>query len=989
MTATPRRAHCYLAVLLSLCLSTVVPTVSADSADAAVARITYSRQGFWIDGVSGKPDMNLVAGQRVSTGPGGRALTRMTFADSATAVLVANTEIALSRGQLDLIRGSVSLVAVKDSTVLHTVAASAGAVDLRGASLKIAVADAHTLTVAPSAGVPHVRLPRLHKMANHSVTVAVTGGALECVSTPPLRAVTLRSPTAATTVTLGADCELTLAQGTAIRLTADRKAGVVSVEVAAGALTAAGKTHAAGANAVALSWTPRPWPGAADTAVIAAADTAVIAAAAPPPATLPTAHAWQRSLRDYIAGLAPADVEHGVAEPITEVPPADAEQSYRLWLLARGAQPVIGTKRGQPGVNVPPRLFMLAAIEGDTAIRVPPVWTAPLAWLAGWDNPGNPYHGSAALQRRVLICNAVHMIMLDHQLETAPEKGGNRTDWFAPQLIQFSYGWRQVRAAAPAAVQQAYETGLLKMAERVLDWGIKGEETNLDAFAAIALWYTAEALADPAFTARAKARARTLLADPRFFHPAGYFAERGGPDINFGGMPGFVAVWTALASDWAFAREAVDSWYALRTHLTLPDPDGVLLAPSHFNTRTSAGPPQDQWEWGFRNLGGAMITDAAACLLAPLPDTAALAEGHRALVGQLNFAIKQNPLVRDETGKKRPAHNDELKNRAWRFNMWPSWNYPLTTHPPYDHAPPDAYARRRALQRADSPLLKLPVLRGPFTRQFADAFTVTRTTAHAAILHTGVVAEDELNSGLFHFTGPHGFGGGQLSAFWTPKTGSVILGRRGGMTWDKNFDALESWRLWPIHAVSGSKADNKVFSSARIVRPHLERQGDSQVTASGVMPREMLGQGKVLEGTIRYTRTFTLAADQVTVDTAIESTGQDTLHELIETIPVLLRGGGAQRKVAATAITFRVGDGVFAPATSQWTDNVTAVRLQRFDGTVRISFAVPQRLRLSAKDWQETYVGRTSCRNIHVDLMAGRAPRVLRQAGVTWSIAAE
>ena len=36
-----------------------------------------------------------------------------------------------------------------------------------------------------------------------------------------------------------------------------------------------------------------------------------------------------------------------------------------------------------------------------------------------------------------------------------------------------------------------------------------------------------------------------------------------------------------------------------------------------------------------------------------------------------------------------------------------------------------------------------------------------------------------------------------------------------------NFDKLDEWRLWPIHAVSGCTADGKVFTSARIVRPDV------------------------------------------------------------------------------------------------------------------------------------------------------------------------
>ena len=46
---------------------------------------------------------------------------------------------------------------------------------------------------------------------------------------------------------------------------------------------------------------------------------------------------------------------------------------------------------------------------------------------------------------------------------------------------------------------------------------------------------------------------------------------------------------------------------------------------------------------------------------------------------------------------------------------------------------------------------------------------------YAAIIHTGEIGQDRVNTGIFHYPGPYGFGGGQLSAFWTPEAGPAIL----------------------------------------------------------------------------------------------------------------------------------------------------------------------------------------------------------------------
>ena len=325
--------------------------------------------------------------------------------------------------------------------------------------------------------------------------------------------------------------------------------------------------------------------------------------------------------------------------------------------------------------------------------------------------------------------------------------------------------------------------------------------------------------------------------------------------------------------------------------------------------------------------------------------------------------------------------------------MWPSWNFPIQTCFVHDYCAPGAYAHRAKLERDQSPMLRSPFERGEtFVRSFADAFTVARMKGYAAILHTGSVGRDDPNSGRFHFSGPLGFGGGQLSAFWTPATGSVILGRRRGMQWEKSFDKVEEWRLWPIHAVSGTKADGKLFTSALTTTPQVKTETGGEgtvVRVSGRMLPESLGQGKVLEGRIEYQRVFTLEAESVQVRTQVTSSGQDTISELYETIPVFLRDPKQQPKAKPTAIEFAIGD-KSAPATAEWQAGVTSVRLSRFGGAARIVFERPQRVKLSDQDWKDTLMTRVGCRNILIDLLdnAGE-PEVMRAAEVGYRIGPE
>lgn len=711
------------------------------------------------------------------------------------------------------------------------------------------------------------------------------------------------------------------------------------------------------------------------------------------PVMLPQDHDYQRQLREFMGTLKEADFDHGVTTAFS-VPaiPEDPEARYRTWLLALSIQPVIGTKRGYPSVTAPPRLFLLSSIEGGEEILQPPVWPTPLAWLAAWDWAGNPYRNSRALKLRAFVNICVEMMMLDHQIERAPEKGGNRPDWLGPHLITFAYPYLRVRDVLPSGVQAAYETGLRKMARRIIEWEIKGEEPNMDAFSLTGLQLASQALGDPGFSEEAEGYCRGRLADAAFFHPAGYFVDHGGIDVEFGGMAVFALNWTALASNWPFAREAIERYYRLAAHLSLPEPDGAQIGPSQFNTRIGGQIWPGQWDWSFREYGAAMITDEAAHLTkGPGADewNAAFVK----LTGKLNQAVSENPPTKDPDGTSRFLRNEEITSQPWKFLLWPNWNFPVQINFVHDHYRAGSYTHRLKLEQDHSPMLRSPFDRGEtFVRNFAGAFTVARMKDYAAILHTGPVGRDDPNSGTFHFTGPMGFGGGQLSAFWTPRTGSVVLGRRRGMSWDKNFDILEDWRLWPNHAVSGAKADGKIFTSSRITDPEVKSEvlgSETRVTVSGNMPRESLGQGKVLEGRIGYRRAFTVGPDSIHIRTEVNSLGQDTLPELYEIIPVFLSDPKQQAAAKPTAIEFVVGD-QRVPALTEWQDGVTAIYLSRFEGSVRIAFDRLQRVKLSEKEWNDTFMTRAACRNILIDLLdnAGQ-PEVFHAANVSYHIRPE
>lgn len=316
--------------------------------------------------------------------------------------------------------------------------------------------------------------------------------------------------------------------------------------------------------------------------------------------------------------------------------------------------------------------------------------------------------------------------------------------------------------------------------------------------------------------------------------------------------------------------------------------------------------------------------------------------------------------------------NDEIISHPWKWRLWQTFNFPASINPGYEFYPPGTFAHRQELEKQDSPLLKSPFERGEtFVRDFSQEFVVTRQPAYGAILHTGPIGTQDPTEKWRQFLGPMGLSGGQLSAFWTPATGSVLLGQRGGMANDKSFDLVEAWRTWPNHSVSGQTAAGVFFTSARIQKPDVKieiQKETASVRASGLIPASIVGQEKSIAGKYEYARTFQIDGQGVSVETSISGDGAEPIAELYETLPVYLRDTQQQPNAKPTEIEFKVGD-KWMPATVSFAEQVVAVRLSRFTGAVQIMFDSPRRMKLSPAEWADTYLSRGSARNVLIDLL--------------------
>jgi hypothetical protein len=541
--------------------------------------------------------------------------------------------------------------------------------------------------------------------------------------------------------------------------------------------------------------------------------------------------------------------------------------------------------------------------------------------------------------------------------------------------------------ALPTDVQAAFATGMRMAGERIMTWGIRGESCEDDLKAPLGMIYISRALNDDAFTKRVEDYVRPVFTDPRYLHPAGYWMERGGPEFGFGGTANLYAAWIALMTDWPFAADALTHVYRLRGHLILPEPDGKRTGPSHFNSRLGSPANLDQFHWnGARDAAAAMVTDEALhCAPTPTPDELQAAPALRAAA----FAEQLRENLRDSQGHYYTTDELTVQNTMWKWvlRIWMTYNFPVSLNPGYEFYRPGTWARRQEMVRTNSPLVLSPFLRGErFVRSFADAFVVTRQAGYAAIVHTGPVGTQSPDDNKAQFPGPMGLGGGQLSAFWTPETGAVLLGLRVGMSYDRSFDVLDAWRTWPIHAVSGVGAGGRVITSARCATPETASDlGDAAATvrvsgplvamkvvkdptaADPAKAKDQMYDDPIATG-LTCARTFALDGQGVRVATTVSGDAKEPVTELYETLPVSLGSGEAQRTAANVTIEVRTGD-AWVPASDQTHGDVRAIRITRFGRAVVVTFEDPQRVRLAPAAWEDNWLNeRAACRNVLIDL---------------------
>jgi len=664
---------------------------------------------------------------------------------------------------------------------------------------------------------------------------------------------------------------------------------------------------------------------------------AAAAAAAP----LPQRHPYQKVLRGYFATLTEKDFDVPLG-PVRFVEDhfKDADTVAKYWMFFLTKQFEIPSSQG---IRLPSTYFTLAAIEAGDSVNVGGGFMSAkdVAWWTQWDYPGNPYLRSRPAKLRALVMAASDMMMQDEEHES----GRNlRSDFLGGSMLRYAYTFRAAGDALPEPARKAYAEGLVRMFEKLERLPPRGSGgSDMEFFQLSSMWYAADALGGD-FKRRALARAHVVI--DTVTGKTGYEKHGGAFDVSYQGIALRFLTWAAMLYRDPKIDAALHKMLVLKAHLSLPEPDGRLYGPTHFNTGTAADAPNDQWAWPSRDVAMAMLDDTAFYTIwarIKLLDEEAMRAAVRNGIEQLDTAA---PF--------------DQKPEKWAENHWNS-----TLNFAHEHYRPGFCRKLREMTAAASPLTKPVHARGPrFIEDLngGGEFLSARFGDYAAVVHTGAIAQRWAN-------GVSGKSGGGLSAFWTPEGGTAILGRCRATQSDKPDEWTDANGrgpyTWAVHAITGRATNGNYFSTSRIrdIQSRFAIKGSDAavVTIAGDLSGSPDADPQDdLKGTIAYTREIRLDDSGVAVTSGLKLDGRDKLQDVWEMIPVHVGP-----EPSATEIAVRV-KGEWQPITETVAET-DRIRVTRYGKPVFVTFAKPRRVKASAGADAGAYGG-ASVRNVMINL---------------------
>lgn len=689
-------------------------------------------------------------------------------------------------------------------------------------------------------------------------------------------------------------------------------------------------------------------------------------------AQLPQDHEYQQALRSHIGSLQAQDFEIELTELTAGASDFNSvDELYRTWLfVGYHHYYMMGTR----GLRVDASHFTLDAIEANGNVNMTvgkgefmnPTATA---FWADWNYGGNPHYDSRAVKLRAFVAAAVDMMMQDRDHE-----GGNnaRSDFLGLQLIRWAFSYGVAKDVLPQEVRQAYEKGLIKMFERLEEWGPTGIHADMDMGAIIGMLYAAKFIDSQDLTQRAHDHIDLIL--NRHLYDAGYIDHGGAYDAGYNGMSMYFLNWAAYISEYPPIINALKDMSKLKAYLTLPDPDGQRFSPFHSNPSSDADAPHDLWSPYYRDVGISKFSDEAKYLV--YNSTREDIHDQKTMLEQLEKNVRRFHDPDREKAFTTPSDNSPGQ---WEHEHWLNGNSLNATAFYYQDGTYDELKKSKNTALANPPFERDE----NFTESFADKFLSVKRNTYGTVI---------FNDRLSWWTKEgqtetiNGFGGGNISAFWTPSTGSVLLG--GTRTNHNGGLDLKEWEIWPVHALSGETEDGRTFSSGLQRHPESTYELDrnpKKVTISGDLTNIHSDPLDGLQGQASYKRVFQLKENGLQVTTSVNADGSNIVNEIYEILPIYRRNAYRQSSTTPTAIEFKV-NGNWEKAGTAFKE-VASVRLTRFDGEVYIDFKDPVRAKLSSQDFYNDpdNKGRFQARNIMIDLLgSGGEPASLKNNSVSY-----
>ena len=456
-----------------------------------------------------------------------------------------------------------------------------------------------------------------------------------------------------------------------------------------------------------------------------------------------------------------------------------------------------------------------------------------LAWAYSTDIHGNPYYRQKGLLYRALAASFLHYLTMTEAEEIA-EPGlrlSGQNNWQRYHFRYLSDGPAVIfylQDELPPEAKELWLEAIRRQVERLAyfpDW-----TTSQWAVTILGHYFAAAVTDDTRSRTLWRRHVECVLTDDMSGRQgqakAGYFRESRGPDGGYNSMSMFYLGCLYRLSQEPSLLTCLQRSWELRAHMTLPEPDGQLLSPTNFNSRTGTSFARPFW-----------------------PDAAL----HAGWVDRADDALLRSP-PHDPTIPWTARTQADIENvvRYWTSHSIGEWNPARVC---------GSFSIGSLLSNLVSGALPtervaLPMEREePFVRNFGDEFVCVRRPAYYAVVYTAPRGE-ELQMGKV-------MQGGGLSAFWTPACGTVLYSVNDGP--------------WFNHAVTGERASGDVLSSSFSNQRVKLDASEGILTASAEIPSTPL----------RYKRTYRFDDTSLAVTLTVTSSKDWSCQALYEVIPYL------------------------------------------------------------------------------------------------------